>query len=137
MHLQDLKLIESSAVNIFFNQNVTSSGQGSIKVEYGTVEFEVGGHLTDNPETTVVALKATPCIRGFRKDIEHVEGQEDFILKIEIRMLYAFDSKLELSEKFIQENSWYFSSFLRAYFRQYAEDILKNTTLNGIKLQAN
>lgn len=137
MLLQDLKLIESSAVNIIFKQNVTDSGQGSVKVEYGTVDFEAGGHLTDNPESTVIALRATPCIRGFRKDIEHSEGQEDFILKIEIRMLFAFDSKIKLSDTFIQENSWYFSSFLRAFFKQCAEDILKHTTLHGIKLQAN
>ncbi|EPH1426115.1 TPA: hypothetical protein QIC20_001064 [Klebsiella aerogenes] len=137
MLLQNLKLIESSAVSISFQQNVTSSGNGTVKVEYGTVDFEAGGHLTDSPETTVIALRATPCIRGFRKDIEHTEGQEDFILKIEMRMLYAFDSKLKLSESFIQDNKWYFASFIRTYFKQYAEDILKNTTLHGIKLQAN
>lgn len=137
MLLHDLKLIESSIVNIDFQQNVKASGQGTIKVEYGTVDFEAGGNLNGNPETTVMVLKATPCIRGFRKDVEQVQGTEDFILKIEMRMIYSIDRKEKITEAFIQKNTWYFSSFLRTYFKQYADDILKHTTLNGIKLLHN
>lgn len=39
MDLQELRLIEASAINITFKQNSLVKGKGSIKVDYGTVEF--------------------------------------------------------------------------------------------------
>ncbi|EMQ0190757.1 hypothetical protein L9F34_003551 [Klebsiella aerogenes] len=137
MDLQELRLIEASAINITFKQNSLVKGKGSIKVDYGTVEFEAGGHLVDKPEAGVLAMRASPCIRGFQGDQEHIDGKEEFFLQIEIRLVFVFDSKSEMSQDFILENSWYFSSFIRTFFKNFADDILKNTTLNGIKLQLN
>jgi len=52
-------------------------------------------------------------------------------------MVYTYPSSEVVDEKFIRDNSWYFSSFLRTYFKFFAENILKQAGINGITLPFN
>jgi len=133
MLLDDLKLIEAAATGISFEHHVLQSGQGKIKTEYGEIEFEGGGSLVADESKSTIHVKAAPTITGYREDAEGA----DFILKINMRLLYVYPSNLELTEAFLQSNSWYFGSFIRTYFKFYADGILSTTTLQGIQLAYN
>ncbi|WP_205955185.1 hypothetical protein [Pantoea stewartii] len=133
MLLADLKLIEVCALEISFQHHIAMPGQGKIKVEYGAVEFEVGSTLVDAPENSTIIIKATPCIKGFRDDMD----KEDFNLTIKIRMVYSYPNSAKIDENFLKENNWYFGSYLKTYFKFYADETLSKTTINGIKLDYN
>lgn len=130
MLLDDLKLIEACATGISFEHHVMRPGEGKIKVEYGEIEFEGGGALVEDPTKSTIHVKASPTITGYRDDAEGA----DFILKISMRLLFVFPKNLELTEEFLKDSSWYFGSFLKTYFKFYADDILSKTTLKGIQL---
>ncbi|WP_267369215.1 MULTISPECIES: hypothetical protein [unclassified Pantoea] len=133
MLLEELKLIEAAATGISFEHHVLQSGQGQIKIEYGEIEFEGGNSLVNDESKSTLHVKVAPSITGYREDAEGA----DFILKINMRLLYVYPSNQELTEEFLQKNSWYFGSFIRTYFKFYADGILSNTTLQGIQLAYN
>lgn len=133
MLLKDIKLLEVTSLNVAFSHNATESGQGRVRTEYGDIEFEAGGTLTEDPSQSVIIVKATPSVTGFR---EGVEGY-DFSLKISLRMIYSYPTEKKLTQEFLIDSSWYFTSLLKTYFKFYADDILRKTTIEGIKLDLN
>ncbi|EJG2186764.1 hypothetical protein BWD41_05360 [Citrobacter braakii] len=130
----DITMVESAILNVEFNQTMLTPGEGTIKVTYGALDFEVGGGvLTENPSMQSIKVSASPIAQGFRKDVE----KPDFSLKIDIRMIFSYPKDEIVDEDFLKDHTWYFSSLMRVYFKFYAEDILKNTTLDGIKFACN
>lgn len=126
----DINMVESAILNVEFNQTMLTPGEGTIKVVYGALDFEVGG---GDPSMSSIKVSASPIAQGFRKGSE----KPDFSLKIDIRMIFSYPKSENLNEDFLKEYTWYFSSLMRVYFKFYAEDILKNTTLDGIKFACN
>ncbi|EOT1756562.1 hypothetical protein ACNHYK_001256 [Citrobacter koseri] len=133
MQLKDIKLIEVSTKSTIFEQNSFTPGKGKIKVEYGKLNFEVGGVLVQNEKKSTVIVTATPQIFGSREDSEETE----FSLKISMRMIYIYSHENVMDEKFLTDNAWYFSSLLRTYFKIYAEQIFNQSSISGIKLPLN
>ncbi|MDQ2324570.1 hypothetical protein RBI98_07170 [Citrobacter koseri] len=133
MQLKDIKLIEVSTKSTIFEQNSFTSGKGKIKVEYGELNFEVGGVLVQDEKKSTVIVTATPQILGSREGSENLE----FSLKISMRMIYIYSRENVMDEKFLADNAWYFSSFLRTYFKIYAEQIFNQSSISGIKLPLN
>lgn len=133
MVLDDFKLIEVSATGISFEHRLMEPGQGTIEIDYGEIEFEAGGVLVGDDSQSTVHVKAAPSITGHR---EGVAGN-DFLLKINMRMLFVCPRTDELNEEFLQDSSWYFGSMLRTHFKFYADDILSKTTIKGIQLAYN
>ncbi|WP_142910690.1 hypothetical protein, partial [Klebsiella pneumoniae] len=86
MQLKDLKLIEVSSTKVEFEQNSHIPGKGKTKIEYGQLNFEAGGTLTQNESKSTVTILASPQITGVR------EGSEvpEFTLKISMRMIYIY-----------------------------------------------
>lgn len=108
MVLDDFKLIEVSATGISFEHLQMESGQGTIEIDYGEIEFEAGGVLVGNESQSTVQVKAAPSISGRRLGV----NDNDFILKINMRMLFVCPRTEELNEDFLQSSSWYFGSML-------------------------
>jgi hypothetical protein len=133
MVLDDFKLIDVSATGISFEHHLMEPGQGTIEIDYGEIEFEAGGVLVGDESKSTVHVKAAPSITGHR---EGVKGN-DFLLKINMRMLFVCPRTDELTEDFLQTSSWYFGSMLRTHFKFYADDILSKTTIKGIQLAYN
>lgn len=136
MLLSDLNLIEVSARKINFEYSILVPGQGKIKVEYGELNFEAGGELTEDETKGIIRVNAFPSIKGFRE----IQSDPDFSLNLNIGMLYVYPKeKMQDSEieSFLQENVWYFASFLRTYFKVYVDNILSTSTINGVKLPFN
>ncbi|HDK6402123.1 TPA: hypothetical protein M4198_002788 [Klebsiella variicola] len=133
MQLKDLKLIEVSSTKVEFEQKSHIPGKGKTKIEYGQLNFEAGGTLTQNESKSTVTILASPQITGVR------EGSEvpEFTLKISMRMIYIYSKENVIDEKFLAENAWYFSSFLRTYFKMYAEQVFSQSSISGIKLPLN
>ncbi|WP_312384947.1 MULTISPECIES: hypothetical protein [Atlantibacter] len=133
MVLDDFKLIEVSATGISFEHLQMESGQGTIEIDYGEIEFEAGGVLVGNESQSTVQVKAAPSISGRRLGV----NDNDFILKINMRMLFVCPRTEELNEDFLQSSSWYFGSMLRTHFKFYADEILNKTTIKGVQLPYN
>lgn len=133
MQLKDLKLIQVSSTKLEFEQNSHIPGKGKTKIEYGKLNFEAGGTLTQDESKLTVIVQASPQIIGLR------EGSEvpEFTLKMSMRMIYIYPNENVIDEKFLADNAWYFSSFLRAYFKMYAEQVLSQSPISGIKLPLN
>lgn len=133
MLLTDIELIEASSTDISFTHRVVAPGQGKIKVEYGELEIEVGGIPGNYPHHATIVVRATPVITGFRDEVEDY----DFQLKISMRMVYLYPKENDVSESFVVQNTWYFSSFIKTYFKIYAEGVLDKTSIRDIKLPFN
>ncbi len=129
--LEDLQLIEAAIFSVDFNQTKKSTGKGKISLEYGEVGMEAGG-VMDNNQKKALIINATPKIIGTAEE----NGQEidGFHLKINFRLFYTYDRSFEVSEKFLSDNQWFFASQVRAYFKVFSDNILNNSTINGIKL---
>lgn len=130
MLLSDISLIEATIVDVVFNQNLQFPGDGGLHVEYGELDFEAGAILSHDATKASIIVIANPKMQGFSND----NGNVIFSLNIKMRMLYSYSREHEVNEKFINENTWYFTALMKMHFKKYAEDLLNNTTLKGIDL---
>lgn len=133
MLLADIKLIEVNTRSVSFDHIVTEPGEGQIRVEYGELEFEVGGVLVGDESNSTIRIKASPAIYGFREG----KAGEDFVLKIVMNMLYVYPGNQNIDEDYLRDNHWYFASMVKTHFKFYAEDILGKSSINGVQLPFN
>jgi len=133
MLLNELTLIEAANIETHFNQNGLQAGQGSFEIDYGSLSIEAGGSLIADTSKSVLVVHAEPKAFGKRENHESVE----FSLSIKMRLIFAYPASYEIDENFLKENSWFFSSQMKIFFKQYAESILRQSGLAGIKLPMN
>lgn len=133
MFLNDLTLIEARTVRTNFIQNQEVKGSGQVTISYGSLNFEAGGVLTDDASRSVIAVMATPSVSG---QSDHLIG-DAFVLQMDLKMVYTYPSTETVTEDFLAENTWYFVSYLKTYFKMYAEQVLSQTGINGVTLPLN
>lgn len=133
MLLNELTLIEALNFETHFTQNGMQTGQGSFEIDYGSLNVEAGGNLLNDTSKSVLVVYAEPKALGKRENQENVE----FTLSIKLRLIFSYPSSYEIDEKFVHENSWFFSSQMKIFFKQYAESILRQSGIDGIKLPFN
>ncbi|HED2523852.1 TPA: hypothetical protein R4Y92_002608 [Klebsiella aerogenes] len=134
--LVQTKLIEVQATNISYKHNLqpTFGGGGGINVDYGGINYEFGETYNDDPSYSAIVVTASPEVRGFRYDNDN---DNEFHLKIDMRLIFVCDKSCNIDIDFVFLNEWYFSSFLRTYFKFYAEGIFEKSPFKGIKLPYN
>ncbi|EEO7838286.1 hypothetical protein G6C41_005182 [Salmonella enterica] len=132
MQLSELRLIESVLLSADFKQAQFFHGSVEMKFTFGQITFNTEETpSSDGPVSTLIIVatpKATASSEG---------GIEEFSLNMSIRMVYAYPSTETVSEEFLQENSWYFASFLRTFFKFYADEILQRAGIEGIRFPLN
>lgn len=133
MLLSEFKLIETTNLETEFKQSGSPKGQGSVDFVFGSLNLEAGKVLSSDETKSVVIVLAEPKAIGYRDD----GVTEEFSLRMKMRMTYTYPSSYTLDAKFLEGNSWFFSSFLKTYFKFYAEEILKQSGIDGIKLPLN
>lgn len=133
MLLSELSLIEVTTLRTDFRQTDAHEGSGEVNFLFGSLNFEVGAKLIADETKSIIIIQANPKATALRED----KVTEEFSLDIAMRMVYTYPSSEVVDEKFIRDNSWYFSSFLRTYFKFFAENILKQAGINGITLPFN
>lgn len=116
-----------------FKLTPAPQGKGTVRIEYGKLNFEVGGTLTSDSTKSVIAVHGMPQIRGFKDG----STDEEFSLKIQLKMVYIYPAVEVLDENVLKENSWYFASFLKTYFKFYADGVINQSIINDIKLPFN
>ncbi|WP_447875848.1 hypothetical protein [Serratia fonticola] len=132
MLLSEFKLIEVINLETEFRQGDRPKGQGKVDFAFGSMEIEAGKVLSSDGEKSVITVIAEPKATGYRDG-----DTEEFMLRIKMRMAYACPSSYTLDAKFLKDSSWFFSGFLKAYFKMYADEILKQSGINGVKLPLN
>lgn len=130
--LHDLKLIEAANFSVQFEQSKTAVGTGQFTLDYGDVSVEGGGKLSTDNSKSLVIIDATPTMLGSAEKSE--DSEYYFRLKINLRLVYAYDSKLEMSPKFLNENQWFFASQIMLFFKLFSQDVFKNSTISEIKI---
>jgi len=133
MSLAEIKLIEVVTTNVDFTHKMHSQGVGEMSVEYGDLEFQAGVSLKNNMNTHAIIVNAAPQVTGYKEGVKEF----DFLLKINMRMVYTYPESITVDEQFLRENTWYFSSVLRTYFKFHADDILNKTAISSLKLALN
>lgn len=133
MLLSELSLIEVTNLRTEFRQTDAHEGSGEVNFLFGSLTFEVGAKLIADESKSVIIIQANPKAIALRDD----KVTEEFSLDIAMRMVYTYPSSEVVDENFIKDNSWYFSSFLRTYFKVFADNILKQAGINGIALPFN
>lgn len=132
LKLSDLKLIEAAPFSIDYDQGLKATAQGDISLNYGDVNVEAGGLLPVDQSKALIVINASPEVKG--TTVTGNETVDIFRLKISFRLIYAYDKKLDITPDFLNENRWFFESQIRASFKNFSEDIMKNTTVNNMKL---
>ncbi|EPS9204299.1 hypothetical protein ACVMY6_004628 [Klebsiella pneumoniae] len=130
----DIKLVECSIINITFNHNPKPKGQGVVRVDYGPLSFKYGAGFGGDSSRHGVVVSAEPVVTGVRDD---KADENEFLLKIEMRMIYTYDKIPTDHVEVISNNTWYFTSLLRAYFKFYAESIMSKSSFQGVDLPYN
>ena len=133
MLLNELSLVEVTNLETHFIQSGLQQGQGTVDFDFGSLGIEAGAKLLDDPTKSILVVMAEP------KAIGKKEGQTEaeFTLSIKIRLVFTYPSSYEMKESFVSTNSWYLSSQVRTYFVQYAEAILRQAGIDGIKIPLN
>ncbi|EKK3978376.1 hypothetical protein AUN02_21875 [Cronobacter sakazakii] len=131
--LNDFNLLEVTTLETSFKQKGHSRGQGNVDFIFGSLNIEAGAELATDSSKSVLIVLAEPQAVGFREE----NNEEEFSLSMKMKMVYTYPSSFTVDEKFITESSWFFSSFLRTYFKFYAEEILRQAGIDGIKLPLN
>lgn len=132
MLLSKLQLIEASVINSSIMRIGDSYG-GDVTFEYGNLNFEAGGHLLSNPELSVIVVNASPY--GYSYDSE--SSAKVFSLKMDIKMVYTYPKDEKIDADFLIDNTWYFSSFMKTYFKFFADTLLVQSGIKGISLPMN
>ncbi|ECC3463690.1 hypothetical protein AA471_13550 [Salmonella enterica subsp. enterica] len=132
MQLSELRLIESVLLSADFKQAQFFHGSVEVRFTYGQITFNTEETLSSDEPISTIIIVATPKATASSEG-----GIEEFSLNMSIRMVYAYPSTETVSEEFLQENSWYFASFLRTFFKFYADEILQRAGIEGIRFPLN
>lgn len=132
MLLSELQLIEASVTNSAISRLGDSYG-GEVTFEYGDLNFEAGGTLLSNPNLSVIIVHASPFADRYGPD----KSTKVFSLKIDMKMVYTYPKDKTVDETFLIENTWYFSSFMKTYFKFFADTLLAQAGVSGISLPMN
>lgn len=132
MQLSELRLIESVLLSADFKQAQFFHGSVEVRFTFGQITFNTEETLSSAEPISTIVIVATPKATASSEG-----GIEEFSLNMSIRMVYAYPSTETVSEEFLQENSWYFASFLRTFFKFYADEILQRAGIEGIRFPLN
>ncbi|ENQ3930692.1 hypothetical protein ACEF99_002536 [Salmonella enterica subsp. enterica serovar Newport] len=132
MQLSELRLIESVLLSADFKQAQFFHGSVEMKFTFGQITFNTEETPSSDGSVSTIIIVATP-----KATANSEGGIEEFSLNMSIRMVYAYPSTETVSEEFLQENSWYFASFLRTFFKFYADEILQRAGIEGIRFPLN
>lgn len=132
MQLSELTLIESVLLNADFKQAQSFQGAVEMKLTFGQITFNVKEAQSSDGSIPTIIIRATPKATASRGG-----GIEEFSLNMSIRMVYTYPPTETVSKEFLHENSWYFASYLRTFFKFYADEILQRAGIEGIRLPLN
>jgi len=133
LKIEDLQLVESAAFKIQFDQKIKSPGKGKTKIDFGEIEIEAGGMLTNNNDLSMMFVNSTPVLVGLTEG-EGGEEVENFRLEIEIRLAFSYKTSSKVTQEFIERSQWFFSAQIRTFFKIFADNALRYTTIKELKI---
>lgn len=122
-----------TGVNFEFpeDRRVGGSMGGSFNVDFQSIDLEANKLYANSDDAVkVIELTANPVMTGY----DNEDKTETFKLALEIKMFFRYRNTLTLDAFFLNENIWYFKNLVCIYYKQFAEDIIKNSPLKNIEI---